>query len=85
VLPAEFRHILRELRIAGQRLDGPRAAASSIATIAVSRVKVKTQSWPVRSVVFPRRETSTSLHNRADPPFGTASARRFALMAGHNR
>ena len=26
--------------------------------------QVKTQSWPVRSVVFPRGEASTSLHNR---------------------
>jgi len=46
VLSAEFRHGLGELRIAGQRLDGHGAAASSIATIAVSRVHVKTHSWP---------------------------------------
>jgi hypothetical protein len=43
VLPAEFRHGLSELRIAGQGLDGQRAAARSIATISVSRVQVKTQ------------------------------------------
>jgi hypothetical protein len=48
VLPAEFRHGLSELRTGGQRLAGQRAAASSIATIALSRVQVKTQSWAVR-------------------------------------
>jgi Sap, sulfolipid-1-addressing protein len=46
VLPAGFRHGLSELRLAGQRLDRQRAAASSIATIAVSRVQVKRSRSP---------------------------------------
>ena len=64
-LPAGFRHGLSELRTGGQRLAGQRAAASPIAATALSRVQVKTRSWPVGAIAFPRREASRSSHSRA--------------------